>query len=586
VGDDSPDVSLQMSFETAEPALAEHPSEHAFQGGASTRVGAAGDAEMTAVSLGVQGGAESLCPPRARGASAFSTVPTFLRSRWLVTVAARLGAERTAALRDVWFACWSSRLLVWIAGSGAVAVLGFGPVRHAFNPPGVTRGFGRLGDVLAAPVARWDAAWYLVIAHYGYRPEFGAFTAPRDAFFPLYPLGVSALSDVGLAPVIAGVGLSVGAFMAALYALHRLTALEVARLRGGSGSSTPGTSAANETGDARRARGGALGFLGLAGRGPRSVPLAKLDSREVARLAVLLTAFAPMAFYFSAIYSESLYFALSVGLFLCGRRGRWATAALLGALASATRSTGVVLILPLLLLYLYGPREDREPERATTRSSDALAAGHSLAGRARRMLAGFTGALRPRYRLRREALWLALVPLGLVLYMAHLGLAGGDPLAPFHAEAVWKRHFAGPYGGVWDGAKAAFAGLRQLLSFQRAHNYYPAAGGSPFIDAGHNLLLLTFLLVAIPMLIGVLRLLPLAYGAYVLAALVLPLSYPVAPQPLMSLPRFLLVLFPLNMWLAVTLVSRPRVLTRAVLVLSGLAMAFFVGEFSTWHWVA
>lgn len=460
----------------------------------------------------------------------------------------RFDDERTVAMRDVWLALWSSRLLVWVAGSGAVVAFGFGPVRHALNPPGVTRGFGWLGDVLAAPAARWDAAWYLVIARYGYRPQFGAFTAPRDAFFPLYPLGVRALSDGGLAPVIAGVALSIAAFMAALYGLHRLTALEVARLRRG--------------------------------------PLAMLDGREVARVAVLLTAFAPMAFYFSAIYSESLYLALSVGLFLCARRGRWATAATLGALASATRSSGVVLILPLLLLYLYGPREDREPERVTGRRSDVLAGGRPLAARARPTFVGLTRALHPRYRLRRDALWLALVPLGLLLYMAHLALAGGDPLAPFHAEAVWKRHFAGPYGGVWDGAKAAFAGLRQLLSFQRRHLYYAAAGGSPFVDAGHNLLLFAFLLAAIPMLVGVLRLLPLAYGGYVLAALALPLSYPVAPQPLMSLPRFLLVLFPLNIWLAVTLASRPRVLTRAILVLSGLAMAFFVGEFSTWHWVA
>jgi hypothetical protein len=463
-------------------------------------------------------------------------------------------------------------------------VLGFGPVRHAFNPPGVTRGFGWLGDLLAAPVARWDAAWYLVIAHFGYRPEFGAFTAPRDAFFPFYPLGIRALSYVGLPPVIAGVGLSIAAFVAALYGLHRLTTLEVARLRLGSRAREVGVS--DETGEAPPARGRLLGFSSLAGGVPGGVPLAKLDGREVARLAVLLTAFAPTAFYFSAVYSESLYFALSVGLFLCARRGRWGSAALLGALASATRSTGVVLILPLLLLYLYGPREDREPERVTTWCSDVSLAGHSLAGRARRTLVAFTSALRPRYRWRRDALWLALVPLGLVLYMAHLALAGGDPLAPFHAEAAWKRHFAGPYGGVWDGAKAAFAGVRQLLSFQRAHNYYPAAGGSPFIDAGHNLLLLAFLLAAIPVLIGVLRLLPLAYGVYVLAALALPLSYPVAPQPLMSLPRFLLVLFPLNMWLAVTLSRRSRVLTWTVLVVSGLAMAFFVGEFSTWHWVA
>ncbi len=501
-----------------------------------------------------------------------------------VAVGTRLGAERTAALRDVWFACWSSRLLVWIAGSGAVAVLGFGPVRNAFNPPGVTRGFGWLGDVLAAPVARWDAAWYLVIVHYGYRPEFGAFTAPRDAFFPLYPLGLRALSDVGLAPIIAGVAFSVAAFIAALYGLHRLTALEVARLR--DSPSARGVGDPHETGNAPRAHGGALSLLNLVGRGPGGESLAKLDSREVARLAVLLTAFAPMAFYFSAIYSESLYLALSVGLFLCARRGRWGTAAMLGALASATRSTGVVLILPLLLLYLYGPREDREPERTRLQSSNALVAGYTLASRARRMLTRFMDTLHPRYRLRRDALWLVLVPLGLALYVAHLALAGGDPLAPFHAEAVWKRHFAGPYGGIWDGAKAGLAGMRQLLSFQREHNYYPVAGGSPFIDAGHNVLLLAFLLVAIPMLVGVLRLLPFAYGAYVLAALALPLSYPVAPQPLMSLPRFLLVLFPLNMWLAVKLVSRPRVFTRAVLVLSGLAMAFFVGEFSTWHWVA
>jgi hypothetical protein len=439
-------------------------------------------------------------------------------------------AERMVAVREVWRALWTSRLLVWIVGVGGVATLGFGPARHAFDPPGVTSGFGWLGNALAAPAARWDAAWYLVIAHYGYRPELGALTASRTAFFPLYPLGVRMLADVGLQPVIAGVLLSVSALAVGLYGLHRLTTLEVAR-------------------------------LGL------------LDGGETARLVVLLTAFAPMAFYFSAVYSESLYLALSVGVFLCARRGRWASAATLGALASATRSTGVVLMLPLALLYLYGPRDDRfadHPQRRWRRPA----------------VAPLLSTLRPRYQLRWDALWLALVPLGLGLYMAHLALAGGDPLAPFHAEAVWNRHFAGPFGGMWTGAKAAFEGLRQLLSFQRRHVYYPAAGGSPFIDAGHNLLLFVFLLSAIPATIGVLRLLPSAYGVYVLAALALPLSYPVAPQPLMSLPRFLLVLFPLSMWLAVRLASRPPALKYAVLVCSGLAMAFFLGEFATWHWVA
>jgi hypothetical protein len=441
------------------------------------------------------------------------------------------------AVRDVWGGMWISRLLVWVGGAGTVATLGFGPVRRAFDPPGSTHGFGWLGDVLAAPAARWDAAWYETIAHYGYRPDLGAFTAPRTAFFPLYPLGLRAISELGVPAVLAGVLLSLLALTLGLYGLHRLCTLEAARLR-------------------------------LA------------DGGGIARLAVLTCALAPMAFFFSALYSESLYLALSVGVFLCARRGRWGPAAACAALAGATRSTGIVLALPLALLYLYGPREDRPPER-----EHASALGTGPGTRVGARVAGVLARLRPRYGMHADSLWILLVPAGLGLYMAHLALAGGDALAPFHAQAVWSRHFAGPYGGVWDGLRAAWGGMRQLLSFQSAHLYYQVASGSPAIAAGHNLLLLVFLLAAVVALVGVLRLLPLAYGAYALGALALPLSYPVASQPLMSLPRFVLVLFPLNIWLAVRLLARPR-LARAVLVAFALSLAFFAAEFSTWHWVA
>jgi Mannosyltransferase (PIG-V) len=434
-----------------------------------------------------------------------------------------LEGERMVAVRDSWRALWSSRALVWIAGVGTLLTFGFGPVRNAFNPPGVTRGFGWLGDLLAAPAARWDSAWYLVIGHYGYRPELGTYTASRTAFFPLYPLGLKALSTSGLPPVLGGVLLSSLALALALYGIHRLVTLELATSAWGS---LPGSQA-----------------------------------REVARLAVMVTAFAPMAFFFSAVYSESLYLALSVGLFWSARQGRWAAVGVLGALAGATRSAGVVLALPAVMLYLYGPREDRAPDFP----------------RAPR--------LAPRYRLRGEVLWLCLVPVGLGLYAAYLGLSGGHALMPFHAQGVWDRHFAGPYLGVWDGIKAAFDGARQLLSMQRHHVYFAIAAGSPFVTAGHNLMLLAFLIASVPAVVGVLRLLPLAYGAYVLAALALPLSYPVAPQPLMSLPRFLVVLFPLSIWFGAWLAARPRA-RLPVLALSAALMAFFVGQFATWHWVA
>jgi Mannosyltransferase (PIG-V) len=435
----------------------------------------------------------------------------------------RADPARMAAVRDSWQALWSSRLLVWLSGVGTVLALGFGPVRSAFNPPGATRGFGWLGDLLAAPAARWDASWYEVIARYGYRPDLGPFTSSRTAFFPLYPLGLHVVSWAGVAPVLAGVLVSVVALSLSLYGIHRLTTLELSRLR------------------------------------PSAIP--RPAGADAARLAVLITAFAPMAFYFSAVYSESLYLALSVGVFWCARQGRWAAVGMLGALAGATRSAGVVLLLPALILYLYGPREDRPPDFPTARRG------------------------RPRYRLRANVLWLALMPAGLGLYMAYLAASGGHALMPFHAQDVWGRHFAGPYLGAWDGVKAAFEGARQLLSFQRHHVYFPSAGGSPFVDAGHNLMLLAFLLAAVTALVGVLRTLPLAYGVYIFAALALPLSYPVSSQPLMSLPRFLVVLFPLSMWLAGWLAAHPRA-QRPALAVSALLMAFFVAQFATWHWVA
>ena len=474
----------------------------------------------------------------------------------LSTVLGALDPAQAAAIREVWRALWTSRLLVWLAGVGAMLAFGFGPVRGAFDPRGVTRGLGTLGGLLAAPAARWDAAWYLVIAHYGYRLDLGPFTASRTAFFPLYPLGLGAIARAGVPPIAAGVLLSVVALALALYGIHRLTTLEL--------------------GDAGAARGA-----------------------EAARLAVLVTAFAPMAFFFSAVYSESLYLALSVGVFLCARRGRWAWVGVLGALATATNGAGVVLVLGAAMIYLYGPREDRGPDlspgqspipgpgRRLTRVTSRLNAMRSrIAPRSLEIACSrIASKIAPRYRLRRDFLWLALMPAGVGLYMAYLALNGGNALMPLHAQDVWGRHFAGPYMGVWDGLKAALAGARQLLSGQRAHVYFPAAGGSPTIVAGHNLMLLAFLAAAVPMIVGVWRTLPRAYGVYVIAALALPLSYPVASQPLMSLPRFLVVLFPLGIWLGAWLVAHPRARV-PVLVGSGALMVCFVAQFATWHWVA
>jgi hypothetical protein len=204
----------------------------------------------------------------------------------------------------------------------------------------------------------------------------------------------------------------------------------------------------------------------------------------------------------------------------------------------------------------------------------------------RSRLSTLAAALRPRYRLRPDALWLALMPAGTVAFAAYLGLAGGGAMSPFSEQQLWGRRFAGPFGGLWSGAVAAVAGARQLLSLQGHHSYLPAgATGAPLVSASHDVVLFLFLVGALVALVGVLRVLPAAYGAYSLLALALPLSYPVSGEPLMSLPRFALVLFPLGMWMGGWLAAHPRARAPA-LACSAAAMVFFTAAFATWHWVS
>ena len=80
------------------------------------------------------------------------------------------------------------------------------------------------------------------------------------------------------------------------------------------------------------------------------------------------------------------------------------------------------------------------------------------------------------------------------------------------------------------------------------------------------------------------RRLPKAYGVWVGASLLLPLSFPVTPQPLMSLPRFVAVLFPIFMWLAI--VCDERRITDRVVAVSAIGLGLFSAQFASWHWIS
>jgi mannosyltransferase PIG-V len=420
-----------------------------------------------------------------------------------------LGGRLSAPLRAVLPVHLATRLAVIALAAVAATSLGdLGRANQAtFDTPALTHPAGGASDTLLSPLARWDASWYLEIADSGYGDA-----GPRTAFFPLYPLLARAGAEL------------VGGSRTALLASAEL--LSLAAL---------------------------LGALMLLWR------LARIELGERAAAAtVLLTAVFPGSVFFGAPYSESLFLLLSVGAVLAAREGRWAWAGLAAAGATATRSAGILLLVPLVIMLLYGPRADGAP-----------AAG----GR----------GWRPRYGPGREGAWLLLAPAGLFAYAAYLGLAFGDPLAFASAQADWHRELVTPFGGIWQGLRAAAEALSTLVGGAPADAPLSPLGG-PARRAAMDLGLFLFLLFGVAAAIGSLRRLPLAYGAYVVVALALPLSFPAGGQPLMSLPRFLAVLFPLFMWLG--LVCDERRITVPVAGLSAVLLGLFAFELGAWHFVA
>ena len=77
---------------------------------------------------------------------------------------------------------------------------------------------------------------------------------------------------------------------------------------------------------------------------------------RTARLSLGLFSAYPFGFFFAAVYTESLFFLLSVTAFYCIRRHRYLLAGVTGALAALTRMQGAFLLLAGLAEYLVSER--------------------------------------------------------------------------------------------------------------------------------------------------------------------------------------------------------------------------------------
>jgi len=262
---------------------------------------------------------------------------------------------------------------------------------------------------------------------------------------------------------------------------------------------------------------------------------------EGGRRTVLYLAIFPMALFLQAVYSESLFLFLVLAAFALAERQRFASAGIVAGLAILTRAAGLAL-LPALAL---------------------------LAWRNRERLRAFGGVA------------LAL-PVAAV-YPLLLWLQVDDPWAFADAQDRWHRHFshAGPVGGIWDGLVAGWRGLEQFVVGHGTN----VPGTNPMHAAAENLQALAFLVLLLALTIVAWRHFGAALGLFAAVSLAIPLSYPSSRWPLLSLPRFGLVIFPLFLALAALTAGRPRLHT-AVVASSALLLGVAVVQWALWQWVA
>lgn len=359
--------------------------------------------------------------------------------------------------------------------------------------PELTDTLPGVGHYLIDIWSRWDSVWYLLIADDGY-----ARGDNSTAFFPLYPLLIAAVKPLFFGKgVLAGMFISLACCLLAFYLLYRLAALDF--------------------------------------------------GSRVAERAVLYLAIFPTSFYFQTIYSESLFLALTIGCLYLARRREYALACILGSLATLTRSAGLLLLVPLALMYL----KDRDWDWRAVRF---------------------------------DTLYLLLVPLGLGVWMLYLGLRFGDPWLFTQAQHYWLREFTLPLEGLRQGFMAALDGIGTIASAPD-RSYLPAMDRDPRLWAAYDIINFAFAVTFLALSIASFWRLPLAYASYALVALLLPLSYPSSYVPLLSMPRFVLAAFPVFMLLALWGCEK-RWVDRTVVVVSLVFLGLFTAKFVAWTWVA
>jgi hypothetical protein len=332
-------------------------------------------------------------------------------------------------------------------------------------------------DVFAS---RWDTGFYISIVEEGYK--FEGVPLPSVAFFPLLPLLMAAVTPLVGDAAVAGIVVSNLALLGAAVFFYRL--------------------------------------------------VAENWSQKVADRAVWYLLIFPMAFYGSAIYTESLFLLATIAAYYFARRGQWRFSVPFAIAATLCRLVGIIIVPMLLLEWWRQWRMNDEGERPSP--------------------------------------WALLVPasapLGLAGYMAYLWYIFGDALAFANASAAWGRVPQSPFVTVVELLQRPSVGWLNAFITGQIHF-------DNWID---------FTFVTVFLILGIVLLIKGRYAeaAFVLLGVLMPFSSGL----LMSQRRYMWVLFPAFILLA-EWGEHPWV-DKLVTAVSLPLLALFTALYANGYWVA
>lgn len=325
---------------------------------------------------------------------------------------------------------------------------------------------------------RQDSQWYLEIAKRGYN-FMGTYGMDPHAFFPLYPILITITHHLGIDRAIGSLFISNISFIVVLYFLHNL--------------------------------------------------VKKYFGNDVAWLSIIIMLVFPTSYYFSSIYTESLFLLCGVLVFWFADREKWYLAGLSGFFAALTRNIGVILALPLSIViwnkYKYN-------------------------------ISKYMPVL--------------LIPLGLFSWCVYLYFTTGDALAFIHAENstivnAWSRTLTNPIYGF----------IHVLLNLNKYNPVYI------FLDFGS--IIFSFIMIYL----GYKYKQNISWTLYSLIGLLIPMSNPTFKfiTPYASMSRYIIVLFPIFVSFAQYIDKRFTKKYLYIILLMIFQCLLFI-RFTTWIWVA